>query len=231
MMAVSGVGENKFQKYGQRFIDAVTAFSASHPLSSTASKLEEEDGSNPLQSRKRTGRKELFYIRPEDAKRFVFADYYTISEIRDGLNQITTAENVKKAATTVIWDYLAEEGLVTEEEQEGRFVKFPTEQGWKRGIKTVDKVSQRGTAYQILMYPRDVQKMIVEYFIGSRGVSSDEAADMDGQANARAAWSKEEDERLADEFKAGMKMSEIAKKHGRTNGAIRARLQKYGLVK
>ena len=234
MMEVSGVGENKFQKYGQRFIDAVTAFSVSHPDSATASKLEEEDvpdRSNPLQSRKWNGRKEPFYIQPQDAKRFVYAEYYTISEMKDGLNQITSAENIKKATTTVIWDYLAAEGLVAEEEQEGRFVKFPTEQGWERGIKAVDKVSQRGMAYQILMYPRDVQKMIVEYFIGSRGIGSDEAADMGGQANARAAWSKEEDERLADEFKAGMKMSEIAKKHGRTNGAIRARLQKYGLVK
>ncbi len=189
------------------------------------------DRSNPLQSRKWNGRKEPFYIQPQDAKRFVYAEYYTISEMKDGLNQITSAENIKKATTTVIWDYLAAEGLVAEEEQEGRFVKFPTEQGWERGIKAVDKVSQRGMAYQILMYPRDVQKMIVEYFIGSRGIGSDEAADMGGQANARAAWSKEEDERLADEFKAGMKMSEIAKKHGRTNGAIRARLQKYGLVK
>lgn len=31
MLAVSGVGENKFGKYGQRFIDEITAFAASHP--------------------------------------------------------------------------------------------------------------------------------------------------------------------------------------------------------
>lgn len=37
MLAVSGVGENKFHKYGQKFIDAITAFSASHPNSATSS--------------------------------------------------------------------------------------------------------------------------------------------------------------------------------------------------
>lgn len=31
MLAVSGVGENKFGKYGQRFIDEITAFAAAHP--------------------------------------------------------------------------------------------------------------------------------------------------------------------------------------------------------
>lgn len=31
MLAVSGVGENKFGKYGQRFIDEITSFAASHP--------------------------------------------------------------------------------------------------------------------------------------------------------------------------------------------------------
>lgn len=30
MLAVSGVGENKFGKYGQRFIDEITAFAAAH---------------------------------------------------------------------------------------------------------------------------------------------------------------------------------------------------------
>ncbi len=40
MMAVSGVGENKFKKYGQRFIDAITAFSEAHPNSVTTSETE-----------------------------------------------------------------------------------------------------------------------------------------------------------------------------------------------
>ena len=37
MLAVSGVGENKFHKYCQKFIDAITAFSTSHPNSATSS--------------------------------------------------------------------------------------------------------------------------------------------------------------------------------------------------
>ena len=47
---------------------------------------------------------------------------------------------------------------------------------------------------------------------------------------AGASWSEEEDKQLDDEFNAGMKISEMAKNHDRTNGAIRARLRKHGLT-
>ncbi|MBQ9607333.1 MAG: HRDC domain-containing protein, partial [Lachnospiraceae bacterium] len=47
---------------------------------------------------------------------------------------------------------------------------------------------------------------------------------------AGASWTKEEDTQLDDEYGLGMKISEIAKVHDRTNGAIRARLKKHGLI-
>ena len=48
------------------------------------------------------------------------------------------------------------------------------------------------------------------------------------KANAGQAWTEDEDRRLAEEFEAGMKIAEIARGHGRTNGAIRARLKRQG---
>lgn len=50
------------------------------------------------------------------------------------------------------------------------------------------------------------------------------------KGNAGQAWTGEEDRRLAEEFGAGMKISEIAREHGRTSGGIRARLKKQGLM-
>ncbi len=47
---------------------------------------------------------------------------------------------------------------------------------------------------------------------------------------AGASWSEEEEKKLDEEFNAGMKISEIAKIHDRTNGAIRSRLRKHGLI-
>lgn len=49
-------------------------------------------------------------------------------------------------------------------------------------------------------------------------------------ASAGASWDDAEDEKLVEEFSSGMKMSEIAKEHMRTSGAIMARLKKHGLI-
>lgn len=48
--------------------------------------------------------------------------------------------------------------------------------------------------------------------------------------NAGASWTEEEDNSLIGEFQSGMEISEIAKAHGRTNGAIRSRLKKYAYI-
>ncbi|MCD7745590.1 MAG: DNA helicase RecQ [Lachnospiraceae bacterium] len=47
---------------------------------------------------------------------------------------------------------------------------------------------------------------------------------------AGTSWTDEEDKQLDEEYHSGMKISEIAKLHDRTNGAIRARLKKHGLI-
>ena len=49
-------------------------------------------------------------------------------------------------------------------------------------------------------------------------------------SGAGAAWTQDEDERLDEEFGSGMKVSQIAKAHNRTYGAIHARLKKHGLI-
>lgn len=48
--------------------------------------------------------------------------------------------------------------------------------------------------------------------------------------NAGASWTEEEDNGLIGEFQSGMKISEIAKAHSRTNGPIRSRLKKYAYI-
>ena len=49
-------------------------------------------------------------------------------------------------------------------------------------------------------------------------------------SSAGSSWTEEEDNRLKQEFEMGNKISEIAKAHERTYGAIRSRLKKQGLL-
>ncbi|MCM1056257.1 MAG: DNA helicase RecQ [Firmicutes bacterium] len=86
MLNVSGVGEAKYDKYGDRFIDAITAFLDDNPNSVT-SIVDHEDvfGKMEAPNKKRKKQKEPFCLNPEDGDRFEYKDYYLLSEIRDEL--------------------------------------------------------------------------------------------------------------------------------------------------
>ena len=55
--------------------------------------------------------------------------------------------------------------MIFEQENEGRLFKVQTEKGLALGIKTIEKVSERGNAYTQLLYPENVQKMIVNHLV------------------------------------------------------------------
>ena len=55
--------------------------------------------------------------------------------------------------------------------------------------------------------------------------------ELDSLRNAGKPWNTIEDNKLRDEFSLGVKISDIAKEHGRTRGAIESRLDLLGLQK
>ena len=227
LLTVSGIGEHKAQKYGQRFLDEIGSFLGENPGVTTGM------GSGEEKKTAGKGRKGAFYLKPEDAEGFTYSESCYISDMKDRLNSICSAESVKKATTTVIMDFLAEAGLIVEEEREGRLYRVQTEEGRRLGIGTEDRVSQRGLEYQLLVYPEAVQRMVVEHFVrlGEKSEQErEEAAFREDQSNRGLAWTEEEDENLVNEFRSGMKISDLSVIHKRTRGAIRARLAKHGLM-
>ncbi len=165
MLAVSGVGANKLKKYGKRFLDAISSYQLVHPT--TVISIHEENEAEPVTSTstKRKKSKEEFYLTATDAFNFKYENLYYISDIKDELNRICTVDVVKKATITKIWDYLVSEELTTLEKTDGQFIKVATKKGRALGIQMVDKISKAGISYRLLMYPREVQKRIVEYFV------------------------------------------------------------------
>ena len=249
MLGVSGVGEAKYEKYGERFIEAITAFIDENPESVTSIKDDDDAAEVRVKSaRKRRSRKGTFYLNPEDEEKFEYCDLYLVGEIKDELNRITSGNNVKHIFGTDIYRFLTEKGYVEERNIDGRSVQVPTEIGQTKGIIAVEQTSKIGTVYTVLKYPHMVQKEIVEHYIEIRdqvATTEDEEEDVAENASfdraaynrkmnrpdgAGASWSEEEDKQLDEEFNGGMKIFEITKIHDRTNGAIRARLRKHGLI-
>lgn len=166
MLNVSGVGETKCEKYGDRFIEVVAAFIDENPEAVTS--IEDEDDFANIKEKsqkKRRNHKVPFYLNPEDGDKFEYRDLYLVSEIKDELNRITSADHVKHIFGTDIFKLLTGMGYVEERQIDGRSVQAQTESGLSKGIEAVEKISKIGNAYTVLMYPPEVQKEIVEHYI------------------------------------------------------------------
>ena len=164
MLRVSGVGEAKCDKYGDRFMEVIAAFLADRSDAVTSIK-ENGDVSEGIRSREK-GKKQKrpFYLNPEDCDKFAYKDLYLLSEIRDELNRITTVDNVKHIFGTDIFKLLTSMGYVEERQIDGRSVQIQTELGLSKGIVTIEKISKKGNTYTVLLYPSVVQKEIVEHY-------------------------------------------------------------------
>ncbi|MBR3644588.1 MAG: HRDC domain-containing protein, partial [Parasporobacterium sp.] len=165
MLSVSGVGEAKYNKYGSRFIEAITEFLKEHPETVTSiddieTVPEKKDGSG----KKRKEPKRPFCLNPGDGDQFEYRDLYHLTEIKDELNRITTADNVKHIFGTDIFRLLTQFGYVEERMINGRSLQVQTETGRSKGIASVEKTGKTGNTYTVLMYPPEVQKEIVKYY-------------------------------------------------------------------
>lgn len=166
MLNVSGVGEAKYEKYGDRFIEAVTAFTDENPEAVTSIRDEDDIADVKEKSQKKCkNHKVPFYLNPGDGDKFEYHDLYLVSEIKDELNRITSADNVKHIFGTDVFKLLVGMGYVEERQIDGRVVQVQTESGLSKGIETVEKISKIGNAYTVLMYPPEVQKEIVDHYI------------------------------------------------------------------
>ena len=169
MLSVSGVGEVKYDKYGDRFMEAIAAFLNDNPDSITSIEENRVVSEERIRSREK-GKKQKrpFYLNPEDCDKFAYKDLYRLSEIKDELNRITSADNVKHIFGTDIFRLLTSIGYVEERQIDGRFVQIQTELGISKGIVTIERISKRGNTYTVPLYPPVVQKEIVEHYIEIR---------------------------------------------------------------
>lgn len=169
MLSVSGVGEAKYDKYGERFMEAIALFLDENPDSVTSTGYVNVPEEKTGEGKKRKNYKGPFYLNPQDKDQFKYNNFYLLSEIKDELNRITTADNVKHIFGTDIFKLLTQMGYVEERQVDGRIVQIQTELGISKGIVIGEKISKTGNTYTVLMYPSAVQQEIVEHYIEVRG--------------------------------------------------------------
>lgn len=243
MLNVSGVGENKFVKYGERFLVLIEECIGEYPeLLRNKKEISQHVELSVKMKRKKKAGKQEFFLLQEEADNFMYSDFLYVSDIRDEMNRICVRDNIKKVPATRLMEILLAEEIIEEKEVGGRFDKLPTEKGIKLGVKVVEKVSEKGYAYTVLMYSQIIQQMLIEKFVREMIAGEElEVAEKaenhwfaeirEKNAGAYMPWTEDEDRKLTNEYESGQfSTRDLSEIHGRTTGAIRARLKKLKLI-
>lgn len=165
MLGISGVGDNKYKKYGDRFLDIIREYTDIYPDLLTGRILHEKETKVPAAMSRKKEDKQEFSLLPAEAENYNYDGYKLVSEIRDELNRICERENVKKLPATRLTEILVAEGIISSETESDGFSKIPTEKGKVLGVIVEDRVSQKGNEYHVLKYSPEIQKILIEHYV------------------------------------------------------------------
>jgi ATP-dependent DNA helicase RecQ len=172
MLQVIGVGEHKYEKYGERFIAHImecTAgknekyfFGGQEEAITAAAGSDVTDGSS-VAVRKTRVPKADFLITEAMADQIVYTDSSLIADLVNQLNDLRDAESMKKISGAAIVRILLENLYIYEKLTKGIWKKYVTEKGSEAGISIGIRISGKGQEYEDLYYNKSAQQMIVEW--------------------------------------------------------------------
>ena len=165
MLEVSGVGENKYAKYGERFIAEISDFTEGRKEKTyfggdEVSFIQEERnvkrGKQP---------KEDFFVTREQAALFPYSEKYLVTEIAVRLTEISDTERVRKLTGADIFRYVRSNGWADEVYMERRRTRVVYDSGQEKGLFLDKRMSAKGTEYDDIYYSEKAQRAIVEHYI------------------------------------------------------------------
>ena len=171
MLRVNGVGENKFERYGERFIQEINEFTSGikekfyfgewEEVQADTGKVRGYGESGAGRTGKSKEPKSAFYLTKEQAEKFPFAEKYLVAELAEKLNDLRDAESVKKTSGAEIFRRIQEEGYAKEEYAGGMWKKSVSAAGEAAGLYIGMRISKKGTEYEDIYYYENAQRMIV----------------------------------------------------------------------
>ncbi len=194
MMQVNGVGENKYARFGERFLAAVRDYTGgvrekyyfgdAGELAAQASAAQE--GRQKAVHRKR---KVDFYLTSEQAAQFPYAEKYLAAEIGERLNQLRDPETAKKTSGAELLRKLQAMGYAGQTYQDGMRRRYVTEKGKAAGLFIGPRISKKGTEYEDIYFNPQAQQMIVSMVSGNGISEQSEGRPVDPKLpETTAAW-------------------------------------------
>ncbi len=165
MMKVTGVGENKYERYGERFLHAVFEYTGGVREKFYFGETEKfTETSKDYAAVPAKIKKSEFILTAAQAADFPYKEKYLVTEIAEKLNDLRDAQTVKKTSGAEIFRRMQAEKYADEQRQDGRWQKRISEKGLKAGLFLGMRMSRNGMEYEDIYYNKEAQKMIVDMF-------------------------------------------------------------------
>ena len=182
MLSLSGVGEFKYEKYGETFLQKVIEFNKEHGKTDAPDSLgavefssldydvvqdyegDAEKSGEKSGVRNSSGKKNKteFVMTEEIAAQLHYAEKMSLSDLVGQMNDLRDESTTKRLTIKAVEQMLLEEGLF-----ELKFVnRMPlrklTEYGTEFGIEAETRISSKGNEYEVFYYTQEAQRGIVE---------------------------------------------------------------------
>lgn len=168
MMQVTGVGENKFEKYGERFFKTISEFTGGRKekyyFGEKEDVISQTSGTNLKKSSSRTPKSE-FRVTADMEKNINYTDKCLLVDLANQLNDLRDGDTMKRTSGAAILRKLMEDGYVYEKYIDGMWKRLATDKGAAAGIESGTRMSAKGHEYEDLYFHVQAQKMIVSMLI------------------------------------------------------------------
>ena len=170
MLQVSGVGEFKYEKYGERFLNCVLEM---FPEGTDVSGLDEQsfrENTDPAfevmpkrsaPEKKNPKGKTAFVLDEMMAAQYHFSENITLGDFVGQLNDFRDETCMKRLTGKAILQRLTLEGYVENYAAHGRVLTRPTDKGTAAGITTQKRTSEKGNEYEVLYYSEGFQRELL----------------------------------------------------------------------
>lgn len=161
MLKVVGVGEHKYEKYGQQFINAVKDFT--HGNTETLCYEPMENNINPQSNISARLKKTEFCLTEEIRKNVKPVGVVTISQFVEYLNEHRNEQSMKRLTAVYLTARLKEAGYLTEQYSHllGRSTTVATDLGLQLGLSMEKRISEKGNEYEVVLYNEEAQKYLL----------------------------------------------------------------------
>ena len=207
MRKVFGIGKQKIEKYGQRFVDELMRYRQLHPSfgpedmvvdslsADTEAGTSEKccpDGSGPTDMERHLQKSSATYEQKADflltgrqAAEVGLTERCTLSPFLRKMNAARDLVSRKGLTYRMINQFLEEQELIYYEAVNEKNLKRVSEKGRICGMMEEERTIADGSTYLSISYPRLVQQMILEHWTQNEDTQVDETASAESGTSAQ----------------------------------------------